>query len=267
MEPLTKRFDGEVFQPYLELLKSGYRFHRAFDHARHCWSQGLTHSELVNGPFLERALTYAPGEALDVLGLHDRTVATIRQRIGGRSLYCHQTSALRLVLQNKNAIIATGTSSGKTLCYQVPILDDLVRDPATGLRAVIIYPLNALVNDQLNEWEQILRAHPKITFARFTGQTPDSQETYENSLRIQIHQESLEKQPQITQAERQQWERKELDRHLKEAPQNRLNHREAIRRNPPNPLTRPSSMPHDSSFLFSMKSTHIAAFSPPKSLF
>lgn len=79
---------------------------------------------------------------------------------------------------------------------------------------MIIYPLNALVNDQLKEWEQILRAHPKITFARFTGQTPNNQEDFEKSLKMQIHQESLEKHPQITQAERQQWEKKELDRHL-----------------------------------------------------
>jgi ATP-dependent helicase YprA (DUF1998 family) len=208
MESLTKRFDGEVFQPYLELLKSGYRFHRAFDHARLCWSQGLTHSELVNGPFLERALTYAPGESLEELALDARSAETIRKRLGGRGLYLHQTTALQLVLQNKNAIIATGTSSGKTLCYQIPILDDLVRESAPGLRAVIIYPLNALVNDQLKEWEQILRAHPKITFARFTGQTPNKQEDYEKSLKMQIHQESLEKHPQITQAERQQWEKK-----------------------------------------------------------
>ncbi len=149
MESLTKRFDAEVFQPYLELLKSGYRFHRDFDHARQCWSQGLTHSELVNGPFLERALTYAPGKSLEGLALDDKTVATVRQRLGRRGLYLHQTTALQMVLDSKNAIIATGTSSGKTLCYQIPILDDLVRDPVPGLRAVIIYPLNALVNDQL----------------------------------------------------------------------------------------------------------------------
>jgi RAD3-like DEAD/DEAH box helicase len=242
MESLTKRFDREVFQPYLELLKAGHRFHRAFDHARQCWSQGLTHSELVNGPYLERALAYAPGESLEALGLDARSAETIRKRLGGRSLYLHQTTALRLVLQTKNAIIATGTSSGKTLCYQIPILDDLVRDPTPGLRAVIIYPLNALVNDQLNEWEQILRAHPKITFARFTGQTPDKQENYEKSLRIQIHQESLEKHLNFTQAERQQWEKKELERHLTDAPKNRLNHREAIRRNPPDILITNFSM-------------------------
>ncbi len=243
MESLTKRFNQEVFQPYVELLKTGYRFHRDFRHAHHCWTQGLTHSELVNGPYLEQALAYAPGQSLAGLGLDERTTATVSQRLGGRGLYLHQTSALSLILRDgKNAIIATGTSSGKTLCYQIPILDDLVRNPAPGLRAVIIYPLNALVNDQLNEWEQILRAHPKITFARFTGQTPGKQEDYEKSLRIQIHQESLEKHPHLTQAERQQWEKKELERRFAEGSKNRLNHREAIRRNPPHILITNFSM-------------------------
>ncbi|MFA5187357.1 MAG: DEAD/DEAH box helicase [Patescibacteria group bacterium] len=242
MESLTNRFDREVFQPYVELLKSGYRFHRAFEHARRCWTQGLTPAELINGPYLERAMAYAPGESLEGLALDERTKVTIRKRLGVRDLYLHQTTALRLILEDKNAIIATGTSSGKTLCYQIPILDDLVRNPARGLRAVIIYPLNALVNDQLNEWEQILRAHPNITFARFTGQTPARQEDYVKALQIQIHQESLEKHPDFTQAQRQQWEKSELERHLAEAPQNRLDHREAIRRNPPHILITNFSM-------------------------
>ncbi len=242
MESLTKRFDREVFQPYVGLLKSGYRIHDAFAQARRCWAQGLTHSELVNGPYLERALAYAPGSPIEELGLNAQTVETIRTRLAGRGLYEHQTVALKLILQGKNAIIATGTSSGKTLCYQIPILDDLTRDPAPGLRAIIIYPQNALVNDQLYEWEQILRSHPSITFARFTGQTPNNQDEYEKSLRIQIHQESLEKHPHLTQAERQHWEKAELDRRLAESPRNRLNHRQLIRQSPPNILVTNFSM-------------------------
>ena len=128
MESLTKRFDGEVFQPYLELLKSGYRFHRAFDHARQCWSQGLTHSE-INGPFLERALTYAPGEALEELGLDARSAETIRKRLGGRGLYLHQTTALQLVLHNKNAIIATGTRAAKLCAIRFRFLMTLCATP------------------------------------------------------------------------------------------------------------------------------------------
>ena len=50
MEPLTSRFTKEVFNPYLELLKSNYRFHRKFEHARRSWEIKLTEQELVRGP-------------------------------------------------------------------------------------------------------------------------------------------------------------------------------------------------------------------------
>ncbi len=242
MEPLTTRFTNEVFAPYLGLLKSNYRFHRAFGHARQSWEDKLTARELVHGPFLEKSQTYAPGDAIEKLALHAKTAESIKARLGGRGLYQHQTIAIRLVLSGENAIVATGTSSGKTLCYQVPILDDLARNSSRGLRAIIIYPLNALVNDQLSEWEQILRNHPDITFARFTGQTPDSQKRYEELLRIQVEQELTEREPQLSQAQRQRKVEDELAASLASAPKNRLNHRDAIRARPPHILITNFSM-------------------------
>jgi ATP-dependent helicase YprA (DUF1998 family) len=242
MEPLTTRFTNEVFTPYLGLLKSNYRFHRVFGHARQCWEDKLTAQELVHGPFLEKSQTYAPGELIEKLALHAKTVETIKARLGGRGLYQHQTTALRLILAGENSIIATGTSSGKTLCYQIPILNDLVRDSSPGLRAIIIYPLNALVNDQLSEWEQILRNHSNIAFARFTGQTPDSQKRYEELLRIQIEQELTEREPQLSQAQRQRKVEEEMADKLAAAPKNRLNHRDAIRARPPHILITNFSM-------------------------
>lgn len=139
----------------------------------------------MRGPYLEKSQSYKKGEPLENLKLHPQTTETIQSRLGKGSLYQHQTEAVRLVLDGQNALISTGTSSGKTLCYQIPILDDLIRDPSPGLRAVIIYPRNALVNDQLWEWKEILRKHRDITFARFTGQTPTLQEKYEERLREQ----------------------------------------------------------------------------------
>lgn len=143
MDSLTARFHKEVFLPYVELLKAKYRFHPAFEHAKCTWEDRLTAKELVNGPYVEKSQVYEEGAALDALPLHEGTKATIRRRLGERGLWKHQTDALQLILKGKNAVIATGTSSGKTLCYQIPILDDLRRNPAPGLRAVIIYPLNA----------------------------------------------------------------------------------------------------------------------------
>lgn len=133
MESLTSRFHKEVFLPYLDLLKAQYRIHPIFHHAKKTWEAKLTELELVNGPYLEKAQIYASGEPLESLALHKRTIETIRTF--RPRLWKHQTDALKLLLAGKNAVIATGTSSGKTLCYQIPILDNLIRNPSPGLQA------------------------------------------------------------------------------------------------------------------------------------
>lgn len=240
MESLTTRFHKEVFLPYLELLKAQYRIHHAFNHAKQTWEAKLSDQELVNGPYLEKAQNYRPGAPLESLSLHPRTIETIRQRLSGHGLWKHQTDALRLLLGGQNAIIATGTSSGKTLCYQIPILDDLVSDPASGLRAIIIYPLNALVNDQLGEWEQMLRDHPHITFARFTGQTPTDQKEYVGRIRESIREQLAD--AGMTQRQLQQEVERRLSNQLARDIPNRLNHRDAIRATPPQVLITNFSM-------------------------
>jgi len=240
MESLNTRFEKEVFTPYRDLLKAEYRIHEQFKHAKRIWEEKLTMKELVNGPYLEKSQMYAPGESLDQLQLHENTKATISKRLGGRSLYKHQTDALKLILFGQNAVIATGTSSGKTLCYQIPILDDLLCDSSPGLRAIIIYPLNALVNDQLTEWEEMLKDHPQITFARFTGQTPNNQKDYETREKDVISQQLTDE--RMNQQEKQREVQRRLEEQLKKAPRNRLNHREAIRETPPQILITNFSM-------------------------
>ena len=240
MDSLTARFETKVFSPYLDLLKSGYRFHPAFAHAKRMWEERLTADELINGPYLEKSQLYQEGLALDELPLNEKTKTTIRKRLGKRDLWKHQTDALQLLLSGKNAAIATGTSSGKTLCNQIPILDDLVRDSSAGLRAVIIYPLNALVNDQLTEWEQMLTEYPQIRFARFTGQTPNTQTDYVVALRATFREELSDQ--GLTQQELQQKVELRLAERLRIDIPNRLNHREAIRSSPPQVLITNFSM-------------------------
>ena len=240
MESLTSRFHKETFVPYLDLLKSEYRFHPFFEYAKKTWESKLTSQELVNGPYLERSQIYKADDTIDSLPLHNKTIATIREKLKGRNLWKHQADALRLLLLGKNTVVATGTSSGKTLCYQIPILDDLIRDPALGLRAIIIYPLNALVNDQLTEWEEILKSHSSITFARFTGQTPANQFEYEERLKESIR-GSMEDQV-LSQQSFQQEVEKEFKKQLSANIPNRLNHREAVRTKPPHILITNFSM-------------------------
>ena len=186
MDSLPTRFQKEVFAPYLQLLKAQFRIHPTFSFVREAWERELSMDRLINGPFLERAQSYATGDDPRSFGLHPEAMRAAEVRIQGRALWRHQTDALRLALARENAIVTTGTSSGKTLCFQLPILDALLRDPSPGLRAVIIYPLNALVNDQLGEWEQLLAPYPHLTFGKFTGQTPRDQQEHEERLRESI---------------------------------------------------------------------------------
>ena len=55
MDSLTARFQKKVFLPYLDLLKSGYRFHPAFAHAKRMWEEKLTADDLVDGTYLEKS--------------------------------------------------------------------------------------------------------------------------------------------------------------------------------------------------------------------
>ena len=86
-------------------------------------------------------------------------------------LYKHQTDAINLVRKGENVVIATPTASGKTLAFNLPVFETLSRDPLA--RALYIYPMKALANDQLNtlsimEMETGISVYPKI----YDGDTP-----------------------------------------------------------------------------------------------
>lgn len=90
------------------------------------------------------------------------------------SLYKHQVSSVEKAQNGKNIIVATGTGSGKTECFLLPVLDDAAKQNEIGVRTIIIYPMNALANDQLDRLRNLLKDLPKITFGRYTGETPET---------------------------------------------------------------------------------------------
>ena len=96
------------------------------------------------------------------------------------TLHAHQSKALQLATEEKmNVIVATGTGSGKTESFLLPIIDSLLkeRDAGTlgdGIRAIVIYPMNALATDQLDRLESGLTPYPDITFGRFVGPTKNT---------------------------------------------------------------------------------------------
>jgi ATP-dependent helicase YprA (DUF1998 family) len=136
---------------------------------------------LDKGPYLEATPPYAPGATLRELAaegvLHPRFLDLTGEALPpDRPLYVHQETAIRKVSQGRNIVVSTGTGSGKTESFLLPILDSLVREKAQGtlgpgVRALLLYPMNALANDQLKRLRQLLAGYPDITFGRYTGDT------------------------------------------------------------------------------------------------
>ncbi|TKA12033.1 protein kinase domain-containing protein [Actinacidiphila oryziradicis] len=101
------------------------------------------------------------------------------------TLHQHQREAVEAARSGDSYVLTTGTGSGKSLAYIVPIVDKVLRDreaedpkaakPVKRVRAIIVYPMNALANSQLKELEKYLRdgygaGREPVSFARYTGQ-------------------------------------------------------------------------------------------------
>lgn len=99
-----------------------------------------------------------------------------------RPLYKHQEEAINVITTKQlNAVITTGTGSGKTECFLIPILNELLREAeegtlSPGVRAILIYPMNALANDQMKRLRELLMYFPAITFGIYNGDTKKTQE-------------------------------------------------------------------------------------------
>lgn len=117
-----------------------------------------------------QAAVYAPfPDSLD-----PRVHAAYASR-GIDQLYSHQAEAIDHALHGRNVVIVTPTASGKTLCYNVPVLDAILKDPAS--RALYLFPTKALAQDQLAELHQMAevigsQSGDQIGVFTYDGDTP-----------------------------------------------------------------------------------------------
>ncbi|OXL44819.1 hypothetical protein CFT61_03880 [Segatella copri] len=111
-----------------------------------------------------------------------------------RAPYTHQTNSWKTLLNDKKTIVVTsGTGSGKTECFMIPVIQDLYRQKSTvvneGVQAIFIYPLNALMKNQqrrVHAWCSALS--PKVTYAIYNGDTP---EDIQKNKALQAHPQLL----------------------------------------------------------------------------
>ena len=135
-----------------------------------------------------------------------------------RKLYDHQYEALKEAFVNrKNIVVTTGTGSGKTECFLLPVISDLVKESSTweeerprAIRTMILYPLNALAEDQMirlrkalnskkpdhsgaRDWLDAHRGGHRFYFGRYTGRTPLSGEKEKVATKLREERRALER--------------------------------------------------------------------------
>lgn len=119
--------------------------------------------------------------------LHPRTVKLLAAAGIDYPLYRHQVETVRHAAAGKTVILSAGTGSGKTESFLIPVIDRLFWDHELGLddisqpgiRAMIIYPLNALVNNQVERILELLRDETDLTFAFYTSRLKESRKEAE----------------------------------------------------------------------------------------
>ena len=137
---------------------------------------------LTRGPYLQATPPFEPGATLRELmseGILGEGFSRLPDPVFplDRHLHRHQERAIRGMLEGRNLLVATGTGSGKTEAILFPALELLLREAAArtlaepGVRALLLYPMNALANDQLRRLRDLLATYPEITFGRFVGDT------------------------------------------------------------------------------------------------
>ena len=181
----TTIFDlhASVLADYRDFVRSFLQI--ADDRARAFVDQALDDQTLWPQPLVQISPAYALDATVDDLArdqiLHPLAAALFRTARGDPfRLYRHQRQALDHALRGESFVVTSGTGSGKSLCYFLPIIDALARQsaPPQGIQALIIYPMNALVNSQLQALETLAQQYARrtgrmfpITFQKYTGET------------------------------------------------------------------------------------------------
>ncbi|MBW1947870.1 MAG: DEAD/DEAH box helicase, partial [Deltaproteobacteria bacterium] len=177
-----------IEERYKNYLKTTFFFKDTL--LRRSFEEALNTGHLCKGPYLEATPPFRKGQTPrtlfpSLLGTQpdEEFLDAVH---GDRSLYHHQEEAISKVWAGKNIVVATGTGSGKTESFLYPILlylyqEFLAGTLGPGVRALILYPMNALANDQRDRLGQICRRLKQrhspftFTFGQYIGETPEDE--------------------------------------------------------------------------------------------
>lgn len=140
---------------------------------------------LWKSPFIVLSQNYQLGSTRKDLVEQTRIFPEILDAIGIKQFYLHQELAIKNIVSNKkNTVISSGIGSGKTETFFIPILNECIKNEnELGLKAIIVYPRNALANDQLERIRGYLyklnnfrkkQGKRPLTYGIYTGDTPET---------------------------------------------------------------------------------------------
>src|SRR5436190_87036 len=127
-------------------------------------------------PLVQFNPAYQTGESLNELVKQKLVNENIPRVFGGYDLFQHQIEALKIGLDGKGFVVTSGTGSGKSLTYLSTIFNNIFDKGKTkpkGVKAILVYPMNALINSQEEEIKKFADKYgPEfpITYAKYTGQ-------------------------------------------------------------------------------------------------
>lgn len=214
MNPIEQ--SEHIEKKFREYVKSTFQIED--EEYEKCFEKELNEAVLCKGPFISSEFPFDKGESIREL-VNQGKISTEFLRLSkinfDQKLYYHQQKSLGVIGKGHNAVITTGTGSGKTESFLYPVLNHILREiengeGGKGIRALFLYPMNALVNDQMERIRKILKDYPQITFGSFTGET------------VEEGGENLRK--------------KLTEKYGMEIPPNEIVSRDEIRKNPPNLL-------------------------------
>lgn len=242
-----------IKKEFLDYLRSLFDIHDQNGPYSQQFEQQIQAFSIIKGPYLTVEAPFKCGPSvrslIDAGKLHPDFggLGKIKNSLD-QPLYVHQIKALEKVEAGHSVVVTTGTGSGKTECFFYPILDTIIKDIEAngdegGVRAILLYPMNALINDQASRIRETLACYPKIRFGFYTGSTPEDEKDNRPERRLIKDKDE---------------QGNEID-----FPANEVLYRRDIRNNPPHILFTNYSMleylllrPDDSAFLSSEGMSH-----------
>ncbi|HMP75061.1 MAG TPA: DEAD/DEAH box helicase [Kiritimatiellia bacterium] len=138
---------------------------------------------LAQESFFQAHRPFKPGGPWKSLGLDAKLAEQMEARSQSKTAFLHQDVSIRHLLAREATplVVTTGTGSGKTECFLLPVLQNAIEDAAAfkndGLTAILVYPMNALANDQEERIDQLLQSsgHTHIRFKRYDRTTSEKE--------------------------------------------------------------------------------------------